>query len=132
MAGALRRKIATGEWEAHHQLTAEPALAQDLGVSRGLRKALDILITEGLLRRVHGRGTFVLPRNAAAPFGTELSTVYEELVKRGVHFSTTVPARSASCPHPPRSPTSSASRPGRRCCDSNASAPTTSDPSPTS
>lgn len=93
LAGALRRKIATGEWEAHHQLTAEPALAQDLGVSRGtLRKALDILITEGLLRRVHGRGTFVLPRNVAAPFGTELSTVYEELVKRGVHFSTTVPA----------------------------------------
>lgn len=130
LAGALRLQIATGEWEAHHQLGGACPGPGPGRLRSTLRKALDILITEGLLRRVHGRGTFVLPRNVAAPFGTELSTVYE-LVKRGVHFSTTVPALGF-VPAPPRSPTSSASRPGRRCCDSNASGPTTSDPSPTS
>lgn len=91
IADLLRHKIADGEWPAHHRLTTEPELARQLGVSRGtLRKALDILLAEGLLRRVHGRGTFVLPTDVAAPLGSELGTVAEELAKVGIAFTTTV------------------------------------------
>lgn len=95
LADLLRRRIATGEWPANHRLQTEPALARDLGVSRGtLRKALEILIGEGLLKSIHGRGTFVLPRGLAAPLGSELGTISEELAKQGIDFTTAVLAQA--------------------------------------
>lgn len=94
VAALLRDRIETREWPEHHRLRSEPDLARELGVSRGtLRKALDLLMKEGRLRRVQGRGTYVLPRRFEAPLGSELSTISEELDRIGSGFVTTVLAQ---------------------------------------
>jgi GntR family transcriptional regulator len=66
----LRRRIEAGEWGAGEKLPSEPALAVELGASRGsLRGALATLESEGLLVRRHGAGTFV---NARQPLVNSL------------------------------------------------------------
>ncbi|MFI0463216.1 GntR family transcriptional regulator [Saccharopolyspora sp. 5N102] len=60
IAAVFRDDILSGQWPAHFKLPPEPALAEQLGVSRGtLRKAMAVLIEEGLLTQTRGRGTFV-------------------------------------------------------------------------
>jgi GntR family transcriptional regulator len=59
-AAAIRARIAAGRWAIGEQLPSEPQLATDLGISRGtLRESLRLLISNGLLDRRHGVGTFV-------------------------------------------------------------------------
>ena len=59
-AAAIRARIAAGRWSIGQQLPSEPQLATDLGISRGtLRESLRLLISNGLLHRRHGVGTFV-------------------------------------------------------------------------
>src|ERR1700716_284037 len=59
-AAAIRARIAAGRWLIGEQLPSEPQLATDLGISRGtLRESLRLLISNGLLDRRHGVGTFV-------------------------------------------------------------------------
>lgn len=51
----IERGLDEGDW-----LPAEPELAARFGVKRHtLRRAVDELITEGVLERAHGRGTRV-------------------------------------------------------------------------
>jgi GntR family transcriptional regulator len=60
IAETLREEILQGRLRPGEQLTAEPALAARLGVSRAsLRQALARLIYEGALIRQRGIGTFV-------------------------------------------------------------------------
>lgn len=57
---ALREMILRGDWKDGDQLPNEARLTDMLGVSRiTLRHALRRLDESGLLRREHGRGTFV-------------------------------------------------------------------------
>lgn len=57
---ALRAMIEQGEWPAGSQIPNEDKLGAMLGISRiTLRHALRNLEEAGLLRREHGRGTFV-------------------------------------------------------------------------
>ncbi|MEO8758592.1 MAG: GntR family transcriptional regulator [Devosia sp.] len=57
---ALRGLIKAGEWSAGSQIPNEDRLGEMLGISRiTLRHALRNLEEAGLLRREHGRGTFV-------------------------------------------------------------------------
>lgn len=59
-AAAIRRAIVDGLWRIGSQLPSEPRLAAELGVSRAtLREALRLLVSDGLLDRRHGVGTFV-------------------------------------------------------------------------
>ncbi|WP_168583604.1 GntR family transcriptional regulator [Gephyromycinifex aptenodytis] len=91
VAALIADRITAGELPTHHRLPAEPELARDLGIARGtLRKALSELISQGLLVRVHGRGTFVAPARFDAPLSTDLVTIAEDLTTSGVAFSTTV------------------------------------------
>lgn len=56
LRGEIEQKLDDGDW-----LPAEPELAARFGVNRHtLRRAVDALIAEGLVERVHGRGTRVL------------------------------------------------------------------------
>ena len=58
----LRRKILRNELESDRAITTETELARRYGISRNTaRKALANLEHDGLLRRVQGRGTFVVP-----------------------------------------------------------------------
>ncbi len=68
VAEVLRERVLSGELAPGARLTAEPELASELEVSRGtLRAAVQRLVDEGMLTRLHGRGTFV------ASGGEELS-----------------------------------------------------------
>src|ERR687885_171809 len=59
-AAAIRARIKTGRWQLGQQLPSEPQLATELGISRGtLRESVRLLVSDGLLNRKHGVGTFV-------------------------------------------------------------------------
>jgi DNA-binding GntR family transcriptional regulator len=63
IADELRERLLTGEMQAGSRLPSEPELARSLGVSRSsLRAAIAVLEAEGLLRRMHGSGTYVTHR----------------------------------------------------------------------
>lgn len=60
VAAALRERVLRGEWPPGTALPPEHKLAVAHGVALGtLRQALQLLVAEGLIERVHGRGTFV-------------------------------------------------------------------------
>ena len=63
LAGDLRDRVLAGELTAGARLPSEPELARRMHVSRStLRAAITLLEEEGLLRRVHGSGTYVNDR----------------------------------------------------------------------
>ena len=67
---ALRQRIQSGEWKTDDRLPSEHELIDAHGVSRiTVRQALADLAAEGLIVRVHGKGSFVAP----APVRQELS-----------------------------------------------------------
>lgn len=54
------KRLADGYWKAGDSLPSEFALADELGVSQGtVRKALNQLVAENILRRRQGKGTYV-------------------------------------------------------------------------
>lgn len=58
----IRSKIQSGEWQVGEQIPSERRLMQAFGVSRAtVRQAIENLVKEGFLYRVHGKGTFVAP-----------------------------------------------------------------------
>ena len=60
LASTLRGHITRGEWAPGSVISAETQLAKAHGVALGtMRQAIALLVSEGLLERVHGRGTFV-------------------------------------------------------------------------
>lgn len=60
LAGALRERVIAGEWPPGSALPSEQLLASEHGVALGtMRRALDLLVQQGLVERIHGRGTFV-------------------------------------------------------------------------
>jgi GntR family transcriptional regulator len=60
LAGALRQRVLDGEWQPGQMLPSEASLAQSYGVALGtMRQALALLVQDGVLRRQHGKGTFV-------------------------------------------------------------------------
>lgn len=91
--GWMRENITLGNWPDHSQLPAEDELAEKLKVNRGtLRKAVSSLIAEGLLTRVHGKGTFVAPSRLEQPLADSLVTFSESLLERNIPYRTTVRA----------------------------------------
>jgi GntR family transcriptional regulator len=74
---ALRSLIEAGAWSAGSQIPNEDRLGEMLGISRiTLRHALRNLEEAGLLRREHGRGTFV--RSATVVAGVRGLTNFTE------------------------------------------------------
>lgn len=68
LAAALRQRIVAGEWPAGTAIPAEDQLAAQHEVALGtIRRALELLVAEGLIERVHGRGTFVRQSLGGAP-----------------------------------------------------------------
>ena len=56
----LMRRICARAWAAGEALPAEDKLAAEFAVSLGtLRKAMAVLVDDGMVERIHGRGTFV-------------------------------------------------------------------------
>jgi GntR family transcriptional regulator len=90
-AASIRAAIAGGRWQVGAQLPSEPQLATDLGVSRAtLREGLRLLVSERLLDRRPGVGTFV----ARVPPATiergidELFSLHQSIAELGHRPST--------------------------------------------
>ncbi len=84
----IERRIASGEWPAGQKLPSENELVDALGVSRmTINRALRELTQQGLIRRVHGIGSFVAetPRHASL---IELQDIALEIEQRGRRYST--------------------------------------------
>lgn len=81
---ALRALIADGTWPDGTQLPNEGKLSEMLGVSRiTIRHALRNIEESGLLRREHGRGTFV--RTSTVTAGVRgLTSFTQEMADRGL------------------------------------------------
>lgn len=87
----LRQRIASGEWPEHYRLRPEPELAAALEVSRGtLRKAMALLVEEGQLVKIPGRGTFVASRSIDSTIANQLTTIMEDLTGQGIPVTTQV------------------------------------------
>lgn len=57
---SLRARVTSGEWPAGAALPAEAELAKQYKVALGtMRQAISRAVEDGLLERVHGKGTFV-------------------------------------------------------------------------
>lgn len=84
IAQTLRQRCA--QLEDGAQLPAEKELAAEFGVSlMTVRRALDLLDEEGMVRRVLGRGTFVQRRVVAK--GDSLTSFTEDMRMRGLEPS---------------------------------------------
>lgn len=60
IAAQLQQKIVTGEWSPGTAIPAESSLAVEFGIALGtIRQAIAVLVQQGLLERVQGKGTFV-------------------------------------------------------------------------
>jgi GntR family transcriptional regulator len=78
---SLRHLLARESWAAGDRLPSEPALAEELGVSRvTVRAALSKLESEGLVDRRHGSGTYV---NSVKPLvnSLHLNVGADQLIK---------------------------------------------------
>ncbi|MGE7991821.1 GntR family transcriptional regulator [Pseudomonas sp. NPDC089554] len=63
LARNLEQAIHAGQWSAEQALPSERTLSEALDISRvTARKALEVLLEQGLIRRVQGSGTFITPR----------------------------------------------------------------------
>ena len=84
----VQQKIQRGEWLPGTQIPSENKLAADLNVSRmTVNRPFRELTAEGILKRVHGLGTFVAepPRHASL---IELRSISEEIEAQGkIHHS---------------------------------------------
>ncbi|MFN9473169.1 GntR family transcriptional regulator [Acidovorax sp.] len=60
LAAALRARVVAGEWPRGSALPSENLLAAEHQVALGtMRRALELLVEQGLIERIHGKGTFV-------------------------------------------------------------------------
>ncbi|MEV6207503.1 GntR family transcriptional regulator [Kitasatospora sp. NPDC051914] len=60
LAADLRRRIESGEWQGGAQLPVETELEHHYGVARNtVRLAVDVLVNEGRLVRLQGKGTYL-------------------------------------------------------------------------
>ena len=60
IAAALQDRIVSGAWAPGDAIPAEGALAREFGIALGtIRQAIAVLVQQGLLERVQGKGTFV-------------------------------------------------------------------------
>jgi GntR family transcriptional regulator len=76
------------------QLPSETHLAERFGVTRvTIRNAVGGLVSEGLVVREHGRGTFVLDGSTATRPLSRLTSFTEDLAEQGVSVETTVLAQ---------------------------------------
>lgn len=84
----LRVFISNGEWSADHPIPSENELSKQYGLSRmTVRTVITNLVREGLLYRVQGKGTFVVPPKITTRSPAYLG-IREQLEEQGYSTAT--------------------------------------------
>lgn len=91
LAGRMRARIRSHEWEAGARIPSEHELCRRFGVARGTaRRAIAMLADEGLLVQERGRGTFVSEPGIWHTSGRRLLSIAASLREQGRDFVTRV------------------------------------------
>lgn len=91
LAKVLKDHIISGSWPAGSRIMSEHALMERYGVSRGtVRRAIGILVNEGLLVQRKGKGTFVTKAGMSHPGGARPLSFAHALAEQGLSFTTQV------------------------------------------
>jgi GntR family transcriptional regulator len=81
LANRLREQIDVGKWAVGARLPSIEMLAKEFGVAAAtVRQAIEVLEEEGLVRRRHGRGTFV-KREARERRWLPLASDWDSLIR---------------------------------------------------
>jgi GntR family transcriptional regulator len=84
----LRRKIVSGQWHPGDLLPSEAELREQYDVSRAtVRQALDELVSDGLILRRQGKGTFVAPPTVEQGL-VRIVSFTEDMQQRGMQPGT--------------------------------------------
>ena len=68
LADIFRERVQGGEWRPDRRIPSEPDLAEEFEVNRDtVRRAMRELVSDGLLVKVRGKGTFVVPEAERKP-----------------------------------------------------------------
>ena len=87
----IRGNIYKGDLTTGDRVPSENQIMDMLGVSRGtVKKAVTMLVNEGLLVQVQGKGTFVKSENISYSLGEGLLSFAESLESQHLHFETEV------------------------------------------
>jgi GntR family transcriptional regulator len=95
----LEEEIEAGTWSTGDPIPSEHELCDIYGVSRTVvRQALGALVSNGLLYRVKGKGTFVAPRKLEEKFIQRSDGFYREMASRGLSVTSSVLAQEVVVP----------------------------------
>jgi GntR family transcriptional regulator len=84
LTNILRQMIEDGAWHQHEPIPSERLLEEQYNLSRPtIRQAIDLLVRQGFLYRVHGKGTFVSPPKLQKGI-SELTSFSEDMINRGL------------------------------------------------
>jgi len=85
----IKAQIAEGAWKPGDAVPSERELVERYRISRPtVRQAVHELVTEGLLTREQGRGTFVARPKIHQRFLESLTSFSEEMKEKGLSYST--------------------------------------------
>ena len=88
----LKDKIKTNEFEPGKKLPSESELTSLFGVSRNtIRRALDMLASDGFVTSVHGKGVFVIEKQPMNFLVGGLQSFKEVSDCNNLNFNTTIP-----------------------------------------
>ncbi|WP_125582582.1 GntR family transcriptional regulator [Lacticaseibacillus suibinensis] len=91
IANGLRDLMYSGVLQNGQQIDSEPKMCLEFNVSRGtVRKAIEVLIGEGRLRKIPGKGTFVTNPDVAYPLNQQLFSFAETLDAQNIRYTTQV------------------------------------------
>lgn len=91
VADVVRDNITKSKWEEGTKIPSENELCDHFNVSRGtIRKAIAILVEEGYLEKIHGKGTYVTVGEISYPFTQQLISYAESMREKGVDYDTVV------------------------------------------
>ena len=90
LATIIRQQIEGGLWKQQEAIPSERQLEQQYKLSRPtIRQAIDLLVRQGYLYRVHGKGTFVSPPKLQKGI-LELTSFSEDMRNRGLEPGQTI------------------------------------------
>lgn len=91
VADYLRNNIYSEEWGKGEKIPSENQIMSELNVSRGtVKKAVSMIVEEGLLQQIQGKGTYVVEGNISYPLGKGLLSFAESLESQQLAYETKV------------------------------------------